>query len=67
VTEAYAALLVTHDHECRKAETLAALHNLRNAVDMDELVDQLAALAAIIAMSTTIATTGPLFSFFARH
>jgi hypothetical protein len=69
MSEAYATLLVANDHECRKAEPLAALHNLRNAVDVDQLVDQLAAFAAIIAMSTaiTITATGPLFSFFARH
>jgi hypothetical protein len=53
-----AALLVAHDNKCRKAEALAALHNLRNAIDVDELVDELAVafLAVILAVSAPFAT-----------
>ena len=44
VAVADAALLVADDDERRKAEAPAALHHLRHAVDVDELVDELARL-----------------------
>ena len=54
VTETGAALAVADDDERREAEALAALHGLGDAVDVDELLDQL--LAAII-VAATAATT----------
>ena len=54
VTEAGAALAVA-DHDQRgEAEALAALHGLRDAVDVDELLDQL--LAAFVVAATAAAT-----------
>src|SRR6185369_1540551 len=41
VAEARAALAVADHHERGKAEALAALHGLGDAVDVDELLDQL--------------------------
>ena len=54
VTEADAALLVANDDERRKAETLTALHNLRNAIDVNELVDEFAALAIATAVAIAV-------------
>ena len=42
VAEADAALLVADDDECCKAEATAALDDLGDAVDVDELVDEFA-------------------------
>src|SRR5690606_13011054 len=42
MAEADPALLIADHHQCRKAEALAALHHLSDAVDVDELVDELA-------------------------
>ena len=42
VAEADPALLVADDDERGKAEAPAALHHLGDAVDVDELVDELA-------------------------
>jgi hypothetical protein len=55
MTEADPALAVADDDECRKAKALAALHRLGNAVDVNELFDQL--FAAVIAAATTIVAT----------
>ena len=56
VAEADPALAVAHDDQRREAETLAALHGLGDAVDVDELFDQLlAALFGIAATATTLA------------
>ena len=41
MTEANATLLVAHNDECCEAKALAALHNLRHAIDVDELIDEL--------------------------
>ena len=71
VAEAHATLLVANDDQGREAKALAALHHLRDAVDVDQLVDQFAALAAIVAAVASAAITavaaGTLFSLFARH
>ena len=57
VTEADAALLVADDDECRKAEALAALHHLGDAIDMHQLVDKLAVpLFAVILAITALGT-----------
>ena len=54
MAEAYAALLVADDDESCETETTAALDDLRDAVDRDELVDKLAvALFAVLAVVTT--------------
>jgi hypothetical protein len=51
VAEADAALLVADDDECCETETTAALDDLRDAVDCDELVDKFAvALFAALAV-----------------
>ena len=66
MTEADAALLVADDDECGETEAAAALHNLRNAIDVNQLVDEfVVALFAVIAISTTatLATT----AFFTCH
>jgi hypothetical protein len=42
VAEADAALLIANDDKRRKAEAPAALHHLGDAVDVDELIDELA-------------------------
>jgi hypothetical protein len=58
VTEADPALAVADDDQSRKAEALAALHRLRDAVDVDQLLDQLfAAVVAAGAATATIAVT----------
>src|SRR6202012_3390820 len=51
MTEADAALLVADDDERRETEAPSALHNLRNAIDVDELVDEfVVALFAVTAI-----------------
>ena len=54
VAEARTALAVADDDQRRKAEALAALHRLRDAVDVDQLLDQL--FAAVVTRATAIAT-----------
>ena len=54
MTEAGAALAVADDDQRGEAEALAALHRLGDAVDVDELLDQL--LAAVV-VAATAATT----------
>src|SRR5690606_24081905 len=61
VAEADAALAVA-DHDQRgEAEALAALHSLRHAVDVHELLDQLIAAFLVAAPAATViaATTAP--------
>ena len=63
VAEAGPALAVADDDQSREAEALAALHRLGDAVDVDELLDQLlaafvvaaAAAAAIVATAAAAA------------
>ena len=50
VTESDPTFLVADHDQSRKAEALAALHHLRNAIDVNELIDKFAiALVAITA------------------
>ncbi len=57
VTETDATLLVADDDEGREAEATAALHHLGDAVDVDELVHELAvALLAVVAATTLTLT-----------
>jgi hypothetical protein len=72
VTTANAALLVAANDECCKTKTPAALDDLGNAVDVDELVDEFA--VALFAVTATVATTFPTFLchipiliFFRKH
>jgi hypothetical protein len=58
MTEPGAALAVTNDDQCCKTETLAALHGLGNAVDVDELLDELLA-ALIVAPASAPIVTAP--------
>src|SRR5829696_8680729 len=52
VAEADAALLVADDDERGEAEAASALHHLRDAVDVDEAIDEFAvAVLAIAAVS----------------
>ena len=52
VTESNPALLIAHDDECGEAEPAAALDHLGHAVDVHQLVDELAvALFAATAFS----------------
>src|SRR6185503_7974191 len=48
---------VADHHKRRKAEALAALHGLRHAVDVDELLDQLLATVLVVTTTTTVVTT----------
>jgi hypothetical protein len=56
VAEARTTLAVADHDQSRKAEALAALHGLGNAVDVDQLLDQLLA-AVIVTAATAIVTT----------
>src|SRR6476660_2470294 len=63
VAEADAALLVADDDERGEAETPSALHHLGHAIDVHELVDELAVALAIIAVSSFRASA----AFAIRH
>ena len=52
VAEAHAALPVADDDECSEAEALTALDDLRNAIDVHELIGKLA--IAFLAVSATL-------------
>src|SRR3974390_3537679 len=52
VAEADAALLVADDYERGEAEAPSALHHLGNAIDMHELVDELAVALTLLAVSS---------------
>src|SRR5205809_6420564 len=54
MAETRAALAVADHNQRRKAEALAALNRLGDAVDVDELLDQL--LAAVVVAATAAAT-----------
>jgi hypothetical protein len=57
VAEADAALLVADDDERREAEATATLHHLGDAVDVDELVHELAVALLAVVAATTLAFT----------
>jgi hypothetical protein len=57
VAEADAALLIADDHQCGKSEALAALHHLGDAVDMHELVFELAVAFLAIAVPVSLRTS----------
>src|SRR3546814_18741426 len=61
MTEAGAALAIADDDERGETEALAALHGLGDAVDMDELLDELLALVRAPPTPTTTlaAATAP--------
>src|SRR5690242_16752962 len=63
MTKADAALLIADDHERGKPETPAALHHLGHAVDVDQLVGELA-IAFLAAAALPIA---PSSSWFVCH
>src|SRR5581483_829912 len=73
VTVADTAALIAHDDKRGKTEASAALHHLRDAVDVDELVDELAValltlLAAALAPAAPSATATTAFvTFFLCH
>src|SRR5574338_114875 len=54
VTEPGATLAVADDDQRRETEALAALHSLGDAVDVDELLDQLLAAVVVTATAATI-------------
>ena len=56
MAEADPALAIANDDQRGEAEALAALHRLRNAVDVNQLLDQLFA-AVFGAAATIVATT----------
>jgi hypothetical protein len=58
VAEAGAALAVADDDQSREAEALAALHRLGDAVDVDELLDQLLA-AILVGIAAAAAVVAP--------
>jgi len=57
VTETDATLLVANDYEGGEAEATTTLNNLRNAVDVDELVHELAVALLAVVAATTLAFT----------
>jgi hypothetical protein len=70
--------LVADHHEGREAEALTALHNLRDAIDVNELVNEFATLSAIATTVAAAITTAALaaaataaalflFSFLTGH
>ena len=60
-----AALAVADDDQRGEAEAPAALHHLGDAVDADELLDQLALLAVAVAVAT--AAVAPVASVVTCH
>jgi hypothetical protein len=74
VTEADPTLAVADDDQSCEAEALAALHGLRDAVDVDELFDQLfaavigsaARTAAIVTTATAAVTAATITAAAAR-
>src|SRR5262249_29577894 len=60
VAEARAALLVADHDQRRKAEALAALDDLCHAIDVDELVDELA--VALLALPAPFASAAFAFT-----
>jgi hypothetical protein len=55
VPKADSALLIAHNNQRCKTEATATLHNLRNAIDVHQLVDEFAvALLAIAPASTPL-------------
>jgi hypothetical protein len=54
VAEAYPALLIAHHHQRGKAEALAALDHLGHAVDVHELVFELAIALVAIAIAVPV-------------
>ena len=55
VTKAYAPLLVADDNKSRKSETPAAFYHLGDAVDVNELVDELAVAILAVPFSASFA------------
>src|SRR4029078_4195829 len=62
MTEADAALLVADDDERGEAAAPAALHHLGDAIDMHELVDELAVALAIVAVPAFAASAAFAFN-----
>ncbi len=67
-----AAFLIADDDECRECETTAALHDFCDAVDGDQLVDQLVAavavaIAAMVAAAAPAAIAATAFARFTCH
>jgi hypothetical protein len=60
VTETDPAFLVADHDQRRKAEALAALDDLRHAIDVDELVDELA--VALLAIPAPFASAAFAFT-----
>jgi hypothetical protein len=60
MAETDAALLVAHHDKSGETKTTAALHNLRNAIDVDEAVDEFAVPLLPIVVAAAAA-------FFTRH
>ena len=61
MAEADAALLVADDDERGEAEAPAALHHLGDAIDVNELVDELAVALAIVAVPSRLAASACLY------
>src|SRR6185312_7845609 len=61
-TVADAALGVADDDECRKREATTTLHNLGDAVDVDELVDELVVTIAVTAAFASAAFASAAFA-----
>src|SRR5699024_11247372 len=55
VAHADHAVTVAHDHECGEGEAASALHDLRYAVDGDDVLDELVLVFAILTVPATTA------------
>ena len=60
MAEAYAALLVADDNKSCKSEAPTAFYHLRDAVDVNELVDKLAVAILAVPFSAS-------FAWFSSH
>jgi hypothetical protein len=55
MSKAYATLAIAHNYQCSKTKALTALNCLRNAVDVDELLDR--AIIFFLSWATIIVVT----------
>src|SRR6185503_13665951 len=65
MTEADAAGAVTHHHQGGEAEAAATLHNLGDAIDVDQLVHQVAVFFLAVAATATAFAPATAFAALA--
>jgi hypothetical protein len=71
MTVTNAALLIANDNKRGKTKPAAALHNFRDAIDVNELIDKLVvalfAIVVAVSASTTLASTAFAACVFVCH